>query len=70
VPSSERVVIVDGEQHRVRIKPYEGGTIAVLDGGELIDIIGRWSPGQRLLSLTIDGRLRTVQVDATAAAWC
>ena len=62
VPSSERVVTVDGEPHRVRIKPYEGGTLAVLDGGELIDIIGRWVPGQRLLSAAIDGRPRTVQV--------
>jgi propionyl-CoA carboxylase alpha chain len=62
LPSSERVVIVDGEQHRVRIKPYEGGTIAYLDGGELIDVIARWTPGQRLLSVTIDGRVRTVQV--------
>ena len=62
VPSCDRVVTVDGEQHRVRIKPYEGGTLAVLDGGELIDIIGRWAPGQRLLSATIDGRPRTVQV--------
>jgi propionyl-CoA carboxylase alpha chain len=62
VPSCERVVIVDGEQHRVRIKPYQGGTLAVLDGGELIDVIGRWSPGQRLLSVSIDGRSRTVQV--------
>jgi propionyl-CoA carboxylase alpha chain len=62
VPPSERVVIVDGEQHRVRIKPYEGGTLAVLDGGELIDVIGRWTPGQRLLSVTIDGRVRIVQV--------
>ncbi len=62
LPSSERVVIVDGEQHRVRIKPYEGGTIAYLDGGELIDVIACWTPGQRLLSVTIDGRVRTVQV--------
>jgi propionyl-CoA carboxylase alpha chain len=56
------MVSVDGEQHRVRIKPYQGGTLAVLDGGDLIDVIGRWSPGQRLLSVTIDGRGRTVQV--------
>ena len=59
---SERVVIVDGEQHRVRIKPYDGGTLAVVDGGELIDVIGRWQPGQPLLAVTIDGRPRTVQV--------
>jgi propionyl-CoA carboxylase alpha chain len=62
IPSCERVVIVDGEQHRVRIKPYQGGTLAVLDGGELIDVIGRWTPGQRLLTVNIDGRVRTVQV--------
>jgi propionyl-CoA carboxylase alpha chain len=62
VPSSERVVIVGGEQHKVRIKPYEGGTLAVVNGGDLIDVIGRWTPGQRLLSVTIDGRSRTVQV--------
>ena len=69
IPSSERVVIVDGEQHRVRIKPYEGGTLAVLDGGELIDIIGRWTPGQRLLSVTIDGRPRTVKVRRLGRSW-
>jgi propionyl-CoA carboxylase alpha chain len=62
IPSCDRVVSVGGEQHRVRIKPYQGGTLAVLDGGELIDVIGRWSPGQRLLSVSIDGRPRTVQV--------
>jgi propionyl-CoA carboxylase alpha chain len=60
-PSCDRVVIVGDDQHRVQM-PYEGGTLAVLDGGELIDVIGRWSPGQRLLSVMIDGRLRTVQV--------
>src|SRR4051812_11673190 len=32
----ERVVRIDGgPEHRVRIKPYKGGTLAVLDGGEL-----------------------------------
>ncbi|MFP5329417.1 MAG: biotin/lipoyl-containing protein, partial [Alphaproteobacteria bacterium] len=76
-PSCERIVIVDpgsgsgagAEQHRVRIKPYQGGTLAVLDGGELIDVIGRWSPGQRLLSVTIDGRPRTVKVIKSGRSW-
>jgi propionyl-CoA carboxylase alpha chain len=62
IPSCDRMVTVDGEQHRVRIKPYQGGTLAVLDGGELTDVIGRWTPGQRLLSVSVDGRVRTVQV--------
>ena len=39
-----------GESHKVRIKPYDGGTLAVIDDGELVDIVGRWAPGQRLLS--------------------
>ncbi len=69
VPSSERVVIVDGDQHRVRIKPYEGGTIAYLDGGELIDIIGRWTPGQQLLAVDIDGRHRIVKVHKNGRGW-
>jgi len=69
VPSCERVVLVDGEQHRVRIKPYKGGTLAILDGGELIDVIGRWSPGDRLLSVTIDGRSRTVKVRREGRSW-
>ena len=59
----ERVVRIDGgAEHKVRIKPYKGGTLAVLDGGELIDIVGRWTPGQRLLTVLIDGRKRIVQV--------
>jgi propionyl-CoA carboxylase alpha chain len=66
---SERVVVLDGEPHRVRIKPYEGGTLAVLDGGELIDVIGRWEPGQRLLTASIDGRMRTVQVKRAGRGW-
>jgi propionyl-CoA carboxylase alpha chain len=66
----ERVVRIDGgPEHRVRIKPYKGGTLAVLDGGELIDIVGRWVPGQRLLTVLVDGRRRIVQVRRTGRNW-
>jgi propionyl-CoA carboxylase alpha chain len=65
----ERVVCFGGEEHRVRIKPYKGGTLAVLDGGELIDIIGRWVPGQRLLRADVDGRRRIVQVRRAGRDW-
>jgi propionyl-CoA carboxylase alpha chain len=66
----ERVVRIDGgPEHRVRIKPYKGGTLAVLDGGELIDIVGRWAPGQRLLTVLVDGRRRTVQVRRVGRGW-
>src|SRR4051794_16094628 len=67
--SCDRVVRIAGEEHRVRIKPYNGGTLALLDGGELIDIIGRWVPGQRLLSVTVDGRRRIVQVRRAGRNW-
>ncbi|MFL6850492.1 MAG: biotin/lipoyl-containing protein, partial [Sphingomicrobium sp.] len=65
----ERVVKIAGEQHKVRIKPYKGGTIAVADDGDLVDIVGRWTPGQRLLSVVIDGRHRIVQVRRVGRNW-
>ena len=66
---SERMVKIGAAEHRVRIKPYDGGTLAVIDGGELIDIIGCWQPGQRLLSATVDGRHRIVQVRRNGRGW-
>jgi propionyl-CoA carboxylase alpha chain len=76
-PSCERVARIPGsgsgagvgETHRVRIKPYKGGTLAVTDDGELMDIVGRWVPGQRLLSVTVDGRHRIVQVRRAGRNW-
>jgi propionyl-CoA carboxylase alpha chain len=69
VQPSERVVVVDGKHHRVRIKPYQGGTLAILDGDGPIDVIGRWHPGQRLLEVTIDGRRRIVKVVKSGRSW-
>jgi propionyl-CoA carboxylase alpha chain len=66
---SERLVRISGNEHRVRIKPYEGGTLAVVDGGALIDIVGRWVPGQRLLAADVDGRHRIVQVRRNGRNW-
>jgi propionyl-CoA carboxylase alpha chain len=66
----ERVVCFGGGAHqRVRIKPYKGGTLAVLDGDGPIDIVGRWKPGQRLLVVAIDGRHRIVQVRRAGRDW-
>jgi propionyl-CoA carboxylase alpha chain len=65
----ERIVRIAGESHKVRIKPYKGGTLAVTDDGDLMDIVGRWVPGQRLLSVTVDGRHRIVQVRRAGRGW-
>jgi propionyl-CoA carboxylase alpha chain len=40
-----------------------------MDDGDLVDIIGRWVPGQRLLSVTVDGRHRIVQVRRAGRDW-
>jgi len=65
----ERVVRIAGGEHKVRIKPYTGGTLAILDGAGPIDIVGRWTPGQRLLTVVIDGRKRIVQVRRSGRGW-
>jgi propionyl-CoA carboxylase alpha chain len=66
----ERIVRIDGgASHRVRIKPYKGGTLALTDDGSLVDIVGRWTPGQRLLTVLLDGRRRTVQIRRTGRSW-
>ena len=66
----ERVVRIDGgPDRRVRIKPYKGGTLAVLDGEGPIDMVGRWVPGQRLLTVLVDGRKRIVQVRRAGRGW-
>ena len=65
----ERVVCFADQRHIVRIKPYKGGTLAVLDGDGPIDIVGRWVPGQRLLSVVVDGRHRIVQVRRAGRNW-
>ncbi|MFL6726149.1 MAG: biotin carboxylase N-terminal domain-containing protein [Sphingomicrobium sp.] len=67
--SCDRIARIAGEEHRVRIKPYTGGTLAVTDDGDLVDIVGRWVPGQRLLSVIVDGRRRIVQVHRAGRNW-
>jgi propionyl-CoA carboxylase alpha chain len=69
IQPSERVIVVDGATHNVRTKPYQGATLAVFDGEGPIDVIGRWHPGQRLLSVSIDGRPRTVKVTKSGRSW-
>jgi propionyl-CoA carboxylase alpha chain len=68
-PPRDHSVKVGGEVHRVHIEPFEGGTMASVDGGAPVEIFGSWTPGQRLLGLTIGGRQRTVQVARKGRKW-
>jgi propionyl-CoA carboxylase alpha chain len=66
---SHRVVRIAGEDHKVRIRPYKGGTVAVMDGGHIVYLEGDWRPGQNLLRVTVDGRARIVQVRRVGRDW-
>jgi propionyl-CoA carboxylase alpha chain len=67
--AEERVVRVGGREHRVRFEAFEGGRLAVVDGGEPNELIGRWQPGQRQFRGSIDGRARIVQVARRGRQW-
>jgi propionyl-CoA carboxylase alpha chain len=67
-PPRDHSVKVGGD-HCVHIEPFEGGTMAQVDGGDPVEIFGGWTPGQRLLGLTIGGRQRTVQVERQGRKW-
>jgi propionyl-CoA carboxylase alpha chain len=68
-PPLDHSVKIGGDVHRVHIEPFEGGTMASVDGDAPVEIFGTWTPGQRLLGLTIGGRLRTAQVKREGRKW-
>jgi propionyl-CoA carboxylase alpha chain len=65
----EHAVKIGGEQYRVAIEPFEGGTLACIEGSPPREMFGSWIPGDRLLSVTIDGRHRTVRVKREGRGW-
>ncbi|MDB5692015.1 MAG: acetyl-CoA carboxylase [Alphaproteobacteria bacterium] len=68
-PPELRVVRIDGQEHRVRLEPFEGGQLVTVDGDNGGELIGRWQPGQRLFKGRIDGRARTVQIARRGRRW-
>lgn len=68
-PPRDHSVKIGSEVRRVHIEPFEGGTMAIVDGAAPVEIFGSWIPGQRLLGLTIGGRQRIVQVKREGRKW-
>ncbi|HYE29337.1 MAG TPA: acetyl/propionyl/methylcrotonyl-CoA carboxylase subunit alpha [Allosphingosinicella sp.] len=68
-PPEERVVGIRGRELRIRFEDYEGGRLAVVDGGEPRELIGRWQPGQGVFKGMLDGRSRTVQIARRGRQW-
>jgi len=68
-PDSTQIVRLAGRDYEVDVSPYDGGTLVSVDGGEEVDVIGDWAPGQPLLALDVDGRKRVVQVARSGREW-
>ncbi|MEO5774419.1 MAG: acetyl/propionyl/methylcrotonyl-CoA carboxylase subunit alpha [Sphingomicrobium sp.] len=65
----EHLVRIGTEQHRVSIDTYDGGTLASIDTADAIEIVGHWSPGQRLLTANVAGRIRTMRIARDGRGW-
>jgi propionyl-CoA carboxylase alpha chain len=68
-PEAVQVVRIGKRDFTVAIAPYDGGNLAIVDGGEAIDVVGDWSPGDKLLVADMDGRSRIVQVAKSGRGW-
>ena len=64
-----RVVRVGGDVHEVVVEERPEGVLARVDGGEPVELIGRWAPGQTRFRGTIDGRRRIVQIARAGRDW-
>jgi propionyl-CoA carboxylase alpha chain len=65
----EHVARISSVEHRVSLEPFDGGMLATVDGGEPLEIIGSWTPGQRLLTANVAGRVRSVRVAREGRGW-
>jgi propionyl-CoA carboxylase alpha chain len=68
-PEAVQVVRIGKRDFTVAIAPYDGGNLAIVDGGEAIDVVGDWVPGDKLLVADMDGRPRIVQVAKRGRGW-
>jgi propionyl-CoA carboxylase alpha chain len=68
-PEAVQVVRLGKRDFTVAIAPYDGGNLAIVDGGEAIDVVGDWAPGDKLLVADLDGRTRIVQVAKKGRNW-
>lgn len=68
-PEHEQVVRIGKRDFTVTVDPYDGGTLVSVNGGDEMDVIGDWAPGQPLLVVDIDERRRVVQIARTGREW-
>ena len=68
--STERTVTIDGRQFAASVDFYEGGMLVNLANDEPpLDLVGRWRPGQRVFTATIDDERLTAKVARAPGGW-
>jgi propionyl-CoA carboxylase alpha chain len=68
-PDATNIVRLGKREFTVTVAPYDGGNLVFVDGGEPIDVVGDWAPGDKLLVADMDGRGRVVQVARKGRGW-
>ncbi|MFL6769411.1 MAG: acetyl-CoA carboxylase biotin carboxylase subunit [Sphingomicrobium sp.] len=68
-PEATQIVRIGKRDFTVTIAPYDGGNLAIVDDRDAIDVVGDWSPGDKLLVADMDGRSRIVQVARRGRGW-
>jgi propionyl-CoA carboxylase alpha chain len=68
-PEATQIVRIGKRDFTVTIAPYDGGNLAIVDDRDAIDVVGDWSPGDKLLVADMDGRSRIVQVARKGRGW-
>jgi propionyl-CoA carboxylase alpha chain len=68
-PEATQIVRIGKRDFTVTIAPYEGGNLAIVDNRDAIDVVGEWSPGDKLMIADLDGRSRIVQVARSGRGW-
>jgi len=70
VPAPDlRVVRIAGAEHQVVLEEVAEGVLARLDGGDPVELIGRWMPGQLRFRGSVDGRRRIVRIARAGRSW-
>jgi len=68
-PAGPRVVRIGKATHEVAIDARAEGVLARVDGGDPVELIGRWAPGQLRFRGTVDARPYVVRIERTGRDW-
>jgi propionyl-CoA carboxylase alpha chain len=65
---ADRVVLVGKERFEVSVEPHDVQTVVTVDG-EAMELVGRWRPGEPLLTVLVDDAPLAVAVARVPGGW-